>query len=120
VLGNGKTAFFFSIARGAADPACHNAAAALRCRCYRRRLFLVGSFLRLVFAKSRNCFSLIELAICREAPLSEDFDLLPRFAASAAPAAICCFLDLAGIQHRFVAGTRVGFAQVGMPFRQSK
>jgi hypothetical protein len=33
-----------------------------------------------------------------EAPLSDDFDRLPRFAASAAPAAICCFFDFAGIQ----------------------
>jgi hypothetical protein len=30
--------------------------------------------------------------------LSEDLERFPRFAASAAPAAICCFLDLAGIQ----------------------
>jgi hypothetical protein len=33
-----------------------------------------------------------------EAPLSDDFERLPRFAASAAPAAICCFFDLAGTQ----------------------
>lgn len=32
-----------------------------------------------------------------EAPRSELLDLLPRFAANAAPAAICCFLDFAGI-----------------------
>ena len=38
-------------------------------------------------------------AIPREAPRSDDLDLLPRFAASAAPAAICCFLDLAGMHH---------------------
>ncbi len=32
-----------------------------------------------------------------DAPLRRDLDLPPRFAASAAPAAICCFLDFAGI-----------------------
>src|SRR5689334_10378463 len=32
-----------------------------------------------------------------EAPRNEALDFLPRFAANAAPAAICCFLDLAGI-----------------------
>ena len=59
--------------------------------------FFVGSFLRFVFAKSRSCFSLIDFAICLEAPLSEDFERSPRFAAKAAPAAFCCFFDLAGI-----------------------
>jgi hypothetical protein len=29
--------------------------------------------------------------------LSEDFFISPRLAASAAPAAICCFFDFAGI-----------------------
>jgi hypothetical protein len=29
-----------------------------------------------------------------DAPRSDDFDRLPRLAASAAPAAICCFFDL--------------------------
>ena len=42
------------------------------------RLFLAGNFLRLVLAKSRSCFSLIDFAICFEAPFSDDFD---RFAA---------------------------------------
>jgi hypothetical protein len=60
--------------------------------------FFVGNFLRFVFANSRNCFSLIDLAICLEAPLSDFLERFPRFAASAAPAAICCFFDLAGIQ----------------------
>jgi len=59
---------------------------------------LVGSFLRFVFANSRNCFSLIDLTICLEAPLSDLLERFPRFAASAAPAAICCFFDRAGIQ----------------------
>jgi len=34
-----------------------------------------------------------------EAPRSEDLLRLLRFAASAAPAAICCFLDFAGMKH---------------------
>jgi hypothetical protein len=59
--------------------------------------FLVGSFFRLVAANSLSCFLLIDLAICLEAPLSFDFFISPRFAARAAPAAICCFLDFAGI-----------------------
>jgi hypothetical protein len=32
-----------------------------------------------------------------EAPRKEDFDFFPSFAANAAPAAICCFLDFAGM-----------------------
>src|SRR5437763_15901069 len=60
-------------------------------------LFLRGSPLRLVFAKSTNCCSLIEFTIWRDAPLRLAFDRSPRLAASAAPAAICCFFDLAGI-----------------------
>ena len=59
--------------------------------------FFVGNFFRFVLASSSSCFLLIELAICFEAPFKEDLDLPPRFAESAAPAAICCFLDLAGI-----------------------
>jgi hypothetical protein len=46
-----------------------------------------------------SCFSLIDSAICLDAPLREDFFLSPRFAASAAPAAICCFFDFAGISN---------------------
>ena len=61
------------------------------------RLFFAGNSLRLVFAKSRSCFSLIDFAICFEAPFSDDFERLPRLAARAAPAAICCFFDLAGM-----------------------
>ena len=74
-------------------------------RRYFLRLFFVGSLLRLVLAKSRNCFSLIDCTICFDAPLSDDFDRFPRLAASAAPAAICCFFDLAGIMK-----TRLYFA----------
>ena len=59
--------------------------------------FFFGRLFRLVLAKSLSCFSLIDLAICLEAPLSDDFDFSPRLAANAAPAAICCFLDFAGI-----------------------
>ena len=69
----------------------------------------VGFPLRFVFAIFLSSLSLIELAILREAPLSDDFERLPRFAASAAPAAICCFLDFAGITFRisFLAGFSV-------------
>jgi hypothetical protein len=59
--------------------------------------FFDGSFLRFVFAKSLSCFSDIDFSICFEAPLRLDFGRFPRFAANAAPAAICCFFDLAGI-----------------------
>src|SRR5437870_6670455 len=59
--------------------------------------FLRGNPLRFVFAKSTNCCSLIEFTIWRDAPLRLAFDRSPRLAASAAPAAICCFFDLAGI-----------------------
>ena len=61
-------------------------------------LFRVGFPLRFVFAILRSSRSLIELAILRDGPLSDDFERLPRLAASAAPAAICCFFDFAGIQ----------------------
>ncbi len=59
--------------------------------------FFVGSFFRLVFANSRSCFSDMDLAICLEAPFKLDFFRSPRFAAKAAPAAICCFFERAGI-----------------------
>jgi hypothetical protein len=36
-------------------------------------------------------------AMLREAPRSDDLDLFPRLAANAAPAAICCFFDFAGM-----------------------
>jgi hypothetical protein len=39
----------------------------------------------------------MDSAICFDAPLRLDFLLSPRLAAKAAPAAICCFLDFAGI-----------------------
>ena len=59
--------------------------------------FFVGSFLRLVLAKSLSCFSDMDSAICFDAPLRLDLLVSPRLAANAAPAAICCFLDFAGI-----------------------
>jgi hypothetical protein len=60
-------------------------------------VFLVGSFFRLVLAKSSSCFSDIDSAICFDAPLRVDLLVSPRLADNAAPAAICCFLDFAGI-----------------------
>ena len=60
--------------------------------------FVVGFPLRLVFAILRSSFWLIDLYIPREAPLSDDLERFPRLAARAAPAAICCFFDFAGIQ----------------------
>jgi hypothetical protein len=60
-------------------------------------VFFFGRLLRFVPAKSSSCFLLIDLAILFDAPLSDDLLFSPRFAASAAPAAICCFFDFAGI-----------------------
>ena len=57
----------------------------------------VGFPLRLVFAILRSSALLIDLYMLLEAPLSDDLERLPRFAESAAPAAICCFFDFAGI-----------------------
>jgi hypothetical protein len=39
----------------------------------------------------------MDLNMLLEAPLREDLLLFPRLAARAAPAAICCFFDFAGI-----------------------
>src|SRR5437870_3025180 len=82
--------------------------------CYRR--FFFGRFLRLVLAILRSSALLIDLYMLREAPLSDDLERLPRLAASAAPAAICCFFDLAGIHKEFVSQLRIGLAcqAVGM------
>jgi hypothetical protein len=68
---------------------------------YLRLRFRVGNFLRLVLATFRSSFRLIDLYMLLDAPRSDDFDFLPRLAASAAPAAICCFFDLAGITKVF-------------------
>jgi hypothetical protein len=62
-----------------------------------RLFFFSGSLPRFVFAKSSNCFSDIDSAISLEAPLRLDLLRFPRLAAKAAPAAICCFFDFAGI-----------------------
>jgi hypothetical protein len=62
--------------------------------------------LRFVFAKSSSCFSDMDSAIFFDAPCRLDFLLSPRFAASAAPAAICCFFDLAGILFNRRAGKK--------------
>jgi hypothetical protein len=72
-------------------------------------LLRVGFPLRFVFAILRSSLLLIELAIWREAPLSDDFERFPRLAASAAPAAICCFFDFAGIHESFASKGRDGF-----------
>jgi hypothetical protein len=50
----------------------------------------------------------MEPVILRDGPFSDDLERFPRLAASAAPAAICCFFDFAGIQKEFVFGTRYG------------
>jgi hypothetical protein len=68
---------------------------------YLRFRFLVGRFFRLVLATLRSSLRLIDLYMLLDAPRSDDFDRLPRLAASAAPAAICCFFDFAGITKIF-------------------
>jgi hypothetical protein len=40
----------------------------------------------------------MDSTICFEAPFRLDFGVSPRLAANAAPAAICCFFDRAGIE----------------------
>ena len=57
--------------------------------------FFVGNFFRFVPAISFNSDLLIDSTICLDAPFSFDFGVLPSFAESAAPAAICCFLEVA-------------------------
>jgi hypothetical protein len=57
----------------------------------------VGSFLRFVLANSLSCLADMDSAIFLDAPFRLDFPRSPRFAANAAPAAICCFFDFAGI-----------------------
>jgi len=58
----------------------------------------VGLPFRLVLAILRSSALLIDPYMPLDAPLREDFLRLPLFAAKAAPAAICCFFDFAGIQ----------------------
>jgi hypothetical protein len=68
-------------------------------------LFLVGSPLRFVPAIFSSSFLLIDPAMLRDAPFKEALLLLPRFAARAAPAAICCFLDFAGMAQQALFAT---------------
>jgi hypothetical protein len=82
--------------------------------------FRVGFPLRFVFAILRSSALLIDLYMLREAPLSEDFERFPRLAASAAPAAICCFFDFAGIHKQFASQLRIGFVHAAAPLRQKK
>jgi hypothetical protein len=56
---------------------------------------LLGSFLRLTLAMSWSCVSLIDSTMYREAPLRLDLERSPRLADNAAPAAFCCFPDVA-------------------------
>ena len=64
-----------------------------------RELFFVGNPLRRVFAIFFSSAVLMDSYMPLEASRSDDLPFLPRFADRAAPAAICCFLDFAGI-HR--------------------
>ena len=59
--------------------------------------FRVGSFFRFTDAIFSSSCSLMDSTMLREAPRRDDFDFSPRLADNAAPAAICCFLDFAGI-----------------------
>jgi hypothetical protein len=66
-------------------------------------------------ANSLSCFLLIEFAISLEAPLSDDFFISPRLAARAAPAAICCFFDFAGILGYRLSGGGCASARTVVP-----
>jgi hypothetical protein len=82
--------------------------------CY-LEFFFLGRFFRLVLANSLSCFLLIDLAISLEAPLSDDFLISPRLAARAAPAAICCFFDFAGILGYRLSGGGCACARLVTP-----
>src|SRR3546814_15966173 len=56
-----------------------------------------GLPLRGPLANASSCFSLMLSTISRDAPLSLDLGVSPRLALSAAPAAFCWALDLAGM-----------------------
>ena len=58
---------------------------------------LRGRRLRFALAMRSSSASLIDFAICFDAPRKRDFGVLPRLAESAAPAAFCCCFDFAGI-----------------------
>src|SRR5580698_1292813 len=67
-----------------------------------------GLPLRLVWAKSSSCFSLIDFSIDFDAPLSLLFGVSPRLAESAATAAFCWAADLAAMNdlHRSLSFKR--------------
>jgi hypothetical protein len=81
--------------------------------------FRVGFPLRFVLAILRSSALLIDLYIPLEAPLSEDTLRFPRLAPSAAPAAICCFFDFAGIHNCFARGRTFGLTQIKLCFAKS-
>src|SRR6476646_7574766 len=65
-----------------------------------------GLPLRLVEANSSSCFSLIDLYMPLDAPLSLLGPVLPRLAESAAPAAFCCAADFVGMIDLLVSWLR--------------
>jgi hypothetical protein len=98
--------FDISLRCGALFPGRHGSRQTFFARLSKKRecptqrffVFLVGLPLRLVFAILRSSALLIDLYMPLDAPLREDFLRSPLLAANAAPAAICCFFDFAGIQ----------------------
>ena len=79
-----------------------------------------GLPLRLVEANSSSCFSLIDLYMLRDAPLSLLGLVLPRLAESAAPAAFCCAADLAGMVDLLVTVTPTSNAHSRRAFPRLK
>jgi hypothetical protein len=78
--------------------------------------FLVGLPFRLVLAILRSSALLIDSYMPLDAPRREDFLPSPLLAANAAPAAICCFFDFAGIKSDlqtldFLSELFLGFAE---------
>jgi hypothetical protein len=69
----------------------------LRARHFRFLAAREGRRFRLVSASSFNSDCVIDFAMLRDAPRRLAFERSPRLAESAAPAAICCFLDFAGM-----------------------
>ena len=81
-----------------AQPGCWPWFLSRECVAQRFFAFLVGLPFLLVLALLRSSALLIDSYMPLDAPLREDFLPLPLLAANAAPAAICCFFDFAGIQ----------------------
>ena len=79
-----------------------------------------GLPLRLVEANSSSCFSLIDLYMLRDAPLSLLGLVFPRLAESAAPAAFCCTADLAGMVDLLVTVTPTSNAHSPCAFPRPK